>query len=189
MEYVNPKDKFPSEMDVDFFTLIRESVDTGVNHLAELILRRPLDQRSGLEIAPQDHKVIGPLVTAGAKITTLDLDPMSGADIIGDICETNSIIPESSFDFVICTEVIEHVDSPSRAVDELIRITKKGGLILITSPFNFRLHGPLPDNWRISEWGWRTLLKNHNIVLLNSVESPGRNLFPVHYRVIVENSK
>jgi hypothetical protein len=59
------------------------------------------------------------------------------------------------------------------------------GSTLITTPFNFRIHGPLPDCWRFTEHGLRALLKDFTIVSLEQTETVGRVLMPVHYRVIV----
>lgn len=41
---------------------------------------------------------------------------------------------DNSFDIVLCTEVIEHVEYPEKAINELIRVTKPKGKILITTP-------------------------------------------------------
>lgn len=50
--------------------------------------------------------------------------------IQGDIY--NIPFEEKSFDFVLCTEVLEHLENPREALDELDRISKNG--ILITVP-------------------------------------------------------
>lgn len=39
-----------------------------------------------------------------------------------------------SFDVVLCTEVIEHVDQQFKSVKELARVLKKGGILVITTP-------------------------------------------------------
>lgn len=184
MQPINDKSRTPSDLDNHFFLEIRKSVEIGVRDLVSRLDFFESESLAGLEIAPQDHNILGPLRDLRCRVYSLDIDPGSGADFIGDICEFNETISDGQFDFIICTEVIEHVSNPQNAVNELMRMTKVGGWLLFTSPFNFRIHGPLPDNWRISEWGWRTLLEKHEIVSLEAIESPGRELFPVHYRVI-----
>ncbi|MCK5818286.1 MAG: methyltransferase domain-containing protein [Psychromonas sp.] len=49
------------------------------------------------------------------------------------------------------TEVLEHTLNPFRAINEIYRILKPNGILIMTTPFNFRIHNPLPDCWRISE--------------------------------------
>lgn len=44
---------------------------------------------------------------------------------------------DESFDIVLCTEVIEHVDNQSQAIEEMFRVIKKGGILVITSPNRF----------------------------------------------------
>lgn len=38
------------------------------------------------------------------------------------------------FDIVIATEIIEHTSDPSKAVSELCRVIKPGGILIITMP-------------------------------------------------------
>ncbi len=57
------------------------------------------------------------------------------------VSEINSIpVPDSSFDCILCTEVLEHVPEPIRAIKEMLRICKPGGLILLSAPLGSGLH-------------------------------------------------
>jgi len=38
------------------------------------------------------------------------------------------------FDIVLCTEVVEHVENQKKAISEIMRVVKKGGLIIVTTP-------------------------------------------------------
>ena len=49
-------------------------------------------------------------------------------------------VPDEAFDAVLCTEVIEHVPEPIRALNELARILKPGGTLLLTAPLGSGLH-------------------------------------------------
>lgn len=44
-------------------------------------------------------------------------------------------VPDASFDVVLCTEVLEHVPSPERALAEMARILRPGGELILTAPF------------------------------------------------------
>ncbi len=139
-----------------------------------------------LDIAPQIHLGAREHFTK-AKIKTFDIDPYSGADYIADLCETNrELITDDYFDLIVCTEVLEHVLNPFKAVKEIYRILKKGGLTFVTTPFNFRIHGPLPDCWRFTEHGLRELFKDFVIIELNAIPTEGRNLMPLHYSLIAK---
>lgn len=54
-------------------------------------------------------------------------------DIVSDIA--NIPVEDNSFDAVLCTEVLEHVPNPNAALRELIRVTKRGGKLILTTPF------------------------------------------------------
>lgn len=137
-----------------------------------------------LDIAPQIHEGAAPYFKK-MKISTLDIDSSTNPTYVADICKNNKkVIPNNNFDFVVCTEVLEHVLDPFAAVEEIHRILKSKGLLFVTTPFNFRIHGPLPDRWRFTEYGLRTLLKKFKIISLDQVESKKRWLMPIHYSVV-----
>uniref|UniRef100_A0A831U2B1 Class I SAM-dependent methyltransferase n=1 Tax=Geobacter metallireducens TaxID=28232 RepID=A0A831U2B1_GEOME len=170
-----------SEMDKVFLGQIRGNVSA--------FLKRVADRYSGgggrlLDIAPQVHEGARPHFPSTVRVETFDIDPTSGATYIGDICKCNDQLSDAMFDFVVCTEVLEHTLQPFAAVGEIRRILKPGGLLFLTVPFNFRIHGPLPDCWRFTEHGLRTLLNRFIIEELLSLETPERPLMPIHYTVV-----
>lgn len=57
----------------------------------------------------------------------------SSIDIVSDI--TDMPIPSASFDVVLCTEVLEHVPNPVKAVNEMDRVLRPGGYMILTAPF------------------------------------------------------
>lgn len=59
-------------------------------------------------------------------------------DIVSDI--TSIPVEDNSFDNVLCTEVFEHLPNPNKALEELIRITKIGGTLILTAPFTSLTH-------------------------------------------------
>jgi len=50
----------------------------------------------------------------------------------GDIDEME--FPDNTFDKVVCSEVLEHINNDRKAVDELYRVTKPGGILAVTVP-------------------------------------------------------
>lgn len=59
-------------------------------------------------------------------------------DYISDICA----IPEkdSTFDAILCTEVLEHVPEPIKAIKEMSRLLKPGGRLILTVPLAAFIH-------------------------------------------------
>ena len=175
-------DVIVSEMDVEHLRVIRENVRAFMQHAAATYATNP-DGARLLDVAPQDHDGARPFFDERITVETFDIDPDAGCTYTGDLCARNDHVP-TGFDFVVCTEVLEHTLQPFDAVAEIHRLLKSGGLLLLTVPFNFRIHGPLPDCWRFTEHGLRALLKDFDLVELTAVETPGRDLMPVHYTVI-----
>lgn len=56
------------------------------------------------------------------------------------ICDLYDIPEERQFDTVFCSEVLEHVVDPVRAVEKMARLTKPGGRMILTAPFNSVTH-------------------------------------------------
>jgi 2-polyprenyl-3-methyl-5-hydroxy-6-metoxy-1,4-benzoquinol methylase len=174
-----------SEMDEKYLKIIRHSVTEFVDRCAKEFDK---DGTLLLDVAPQDHEGATPFFVK-AKVETLDIDEASGATYIADLCANNQKLIESQrFDYVVCTEVLEHTLRPFKAVDEIFRIIKTGGFAFITAPFNFRIHGPLPDCWRFTEHGLRSLFEDFEIVELQSVETEDRFLMPIHYTLIARKA-
>lgn len=53
---------------------------------------------------------------------------------------TDIPVPDSSFDVILCTEVLEHVPEPIKAIQEISRILKPGGRLFLTAPLSSGLH-------------------------------------------------
>lgn len=64
----------------------------------------------------------------------------------GDLTYISDItaIPEVDefFDFILCTEVFEHIPRPDDAVRELSRLLRPGGELVITAPLGSAIHMP-----------------------------------------------
>lgn len=84
------------------------------------------------------------LVLAGCKsVTGLDLEPPEGYSsndgyhFVKGIAE-NIPFPDESFDIVTCSHVLEHVKNVEKAMQELIRVTKKNLLIVLPRQREYR---------------------------------------------------
>lgn len=66
---------------------------------------------------------------------------------------------EASFEVVLCTEVLEHLPEPQRAIDEMFRVLIPGGRLLLTTRFLFPIHDAPHDYFRFTKYGLRYLLR------------------------------
>ncbi|HQU85463.1 MAG TPA: methyltransferase domain-containing protein [Pyrinomonadaceae bacterium] len=63
------------------------------------------------------------------------------ADIFGDAM--NLPLEDNSVDTILCTEVLEHLPDPEKAISEFFRILRPGGTLITTAPFIYPVH----DTW------------------------------------------
>jgi len=71
-----------------------------------------------------------------AKLCQRENLEMSYADVV------NLPFRENSFNIIICTEVLEHIHKDHFAVDEILRVLKPNGYLLITVPHQERVPFP-----------------------------------------------
>lgn len=62
-----------------------------------------------------------------------------------------------SYDCVILDQILEHVQNPWKAVTEIRRILRKGGVCICATPFMVRVHRSPKDYWRFADDGLREL--------------------------------
>ena len=82
----------------------------------------------GLDLSFED------LNTAKSRLNDFDL---SGCDTfcafgVGNI--KNIPFENASLDAIVCSEVLEHVDSPKESIQELVRVLKPGGIMALSVP-------------------------------------------------------
>lgn len=85
------------------------------------------------------------------------LTDRSKPDVIGSAMQIP--LPDSAFDTVVSTEVLEHVPEPLRALKEMRRVIKPGGHLILTVPMYWPRHDLPYDFFRYPYDGLLHLLK------------------------------
>lgn len=106
----------------------------------------------------------GPYAAFFPRRIALDIKKGVGVRIIGDAQALG--IVDASFDVVLCTEVLEHLPEPQRAIDEIYRVLVPGGQLLLTTRFLFPIHDAPHDYFRFTKYGLRHLLRRFEIIEL-----------------------
>lgn len=64
-----------------------------------------------------------------------------GYGLIDYRCDIAKVpVGDAAFDAILCTEVLEHVAEPIKAVQEMARILRPGGRLLLTAPLGSGIH-------------------------------------------------
>ena len=90
----------------------------------------------------------------------LDVTTDSACDVVADCRDLP--FRDASFDGVLSTQVLEHVDDLDRLFAEVRRVLRPGGAFVFTAPLVARVHCAPHDYWRFSEFGLRYLLERHD---------------------------
>jgi ubiquinone/menaquinone biosynthesis C-methylase UbiE len=96
------------------------------------------------------------------------------------ICDITSIpVNASSFDFIICTEVLEHLKYPELAIKEFERILRKDGELIITSPLGSGIHqSPYHFYGGFTPFWYNYFLPKYNFIIVSCLPNCG---FFKHY--------
>ncbi|MFH0854426.1 MAG: class I SAM-dependent methyltransferase [bacterium] len=86
----------------------------------------------------------------------------------------NTPFEDDSFDTIICFQVLEHVLDPQKVIEESFRILKKGGYMLLSTPWMHPYHGEPDDYYRFSKDALSYLLKKSGYEILEIVTTGGR---------------
>lgn len=79
--------------------------------------------------------------------------------------------PDDSFDSVLFSQVFEHVFNPNEFLDEVQRVLKPGGRVLMTVPFAWDEHEQPYDYARYSSFGLRHVLAQHGFRVLRHTKT------------------
>lgn len=69
--------------------------------------------------------------------------------VFGDVNDLQ--FPENLFDNVVCLEVFEYLVTPQKAINEIYRVLKPGGKLILSCPFMYKTH---QDRMRYTKEFW-----------------------------------
>jgi len=90
---------------------------------------------------------------------------------VGDIQDMNEI-EDNQYDSVLCLEVLEHIPDPFKACDEMNRLMKNGGMLILSIPHLSRLHEEPHDYFRYTKYGLKEMLEKSGFEII-SIEPRG----------------
>ncbi|MCG7877953.1 MAG: class I SAM-dependent methyltransferase [Candidatus Thiodiazotropha taylori] len=148
------------------------------NHFIESV--NDMEQATLLEIGSRNvtgvvwREVFSPTV----EYTGMDIHPGENVDVVGDVHTLSSLLPGEHYDAVFSVSVFEHLAMPWKAVLEINRVMKPGGLLYISTHPAIPPHELPWDFWRFSGETFKILLnESTGFEILESQEgTPGRIL-------------
>lgn len=121
-----------------------------------LPLEGPVYEVGSYQVQPAHFSDMRPLFPGQAYIG-LDVRPGPGVDAIVDIHEPP--IQDDMAGVVLCLDALEHIERPWAAVEQMHRILRPGGVLVLATVFNFEMHDR-PDFWRFTPAGLEVLMRS-----------------------------
>jgi SAM-dependent methyltransferase len=123
---------------------------------AHLPLAEPLIELGARAAEGQEHIADVRGIFGAEQHIGCDIQEGLGVDRVEDIHALT--FADESVGTVICLETLEHVADPIRAVEEMHRVLKPGGVLAISSLMFFPIHAHPWDYWRFTPEGFELLL-------------------------------
>lgn len=100
-------------------------------------------------------------------------NPESSVNIV---CQIDKILPPQMidlgcFDFIFCTEVLEHVADWDMAFSNFTKLLASGGKLLITCPHFYQLHEEPYDFWRPTPYALKYFGNRFRLKILHQVQA------------------
>ncbi|MHC4356956.1 MAG: class I SAM-dependent methyltransferase, partial [Planctomycetota bacterium] len=122
-----------------------------------LVVPEPIYEFGSFQVPGQEEFADLRSFFSGKDYTGADMRPGLGVDTLLNLHDID--LPDNSVGTVICIATLEHVEYPRKATEEIYRILKPGGLVVITSVMDCHIHGYPSDYWRFTPSGFSSLLE------------------------------
>lgn len=118
--------------------------------------------------------------------TTCDIDPKRNPSVVGDA--QNLPFTDASFPVVLCSEVLEHIPEPRKAIAEFFRVLEPGGVLILTTRFVFPVHDAPGDYWRFTPQGLHSLFAGWEIIEEQTETEPFLTIAVLLQRIIFQTN-
>jgi SAM-dependent methyltransferase len=140
-------------------------------------------QGNFLDLGGSRHSAYHLLLSSSEKnIHTANLEGAGETDFSVDLEKTLSI-PSSSYENIVCLNVLEHIYNFHGVIDESYRILKPGGTYIVSVPFLFNIHGSPNDYFRYTRSTLEKMLADGGFSEI-SVKEIGRGFFSLMFQII-----
>ncbi|BAZ09912.1 hypothetical protein NIES4071_17260 [Calothrix sp. NIES-4071] len=157
--------------------IARSSIITALTQLAPKTNGRVLDIGSG-----ESRGYEGLFKPYIDEYLCLDRQQKDTIDICADCCSLP--VEDNSFDVVISTQVLEHLESPTLMLKESYRVLKPKGLLIMTVPMVWGLHEEPYDFFRYTEYGINHLLETSGYTDISI--KPLEGLFASVFQLVID---
>ncbi len=116
-----------------------------------------------LEVGSKDYGNTQNLrgIFTGSDYTGIDMADGPGVDKVLDLTDEFSVIDQTlegkKFGTIFCLSTLEHCNNPFKMAENISKLMNKGGNLVISVPFAWKIHGYPNDYWRFTPEGIKVL--------------------------------
>lgn len=110
-----------------------------------------------------------------SRIINFDKQSFKNVDIVGDLY--NLPFMDNSFDYIFSIYVLEHIEYPQEAINEMYRVLKPGGICYAFIPFIQGFHASPHDYVRLTKSGVKRYFADFQKTEINSASPTGALLW------------
>ncbi|NJK97899.1 MAG: methyltransferase domain-containing protein [Bacteroidales bacterium] len=131
-------------------------------YFKQLFYTKSSDDICFLDIAPD--KMLAKWIRENSKVQYRSVDLYrTDVDDNADITDLN-IYKDEQFDIILCSHVLEHIENDIKAISELYRILKTGGIAIMMVPIMLTLSEDLENpNWVSDADRWKYYGQNDHV--------------------------
>jgi hypothetical protein len=118
-------------------------------------------------------------------VTIADIIADESVDVVTDVHCMSADLGIERFDFAMCISVFEHLLMPWKAVLEINRVLKPGGVIMVQTHQTVGLHDTPWDYYRFSDESWKGLFNRQTgFEIERTLMASFQRIVPLHYYTV-----
>lgn len=111
------------------------------------------------------------ILATGATLHTLDFCEGPGVDFVGDV--TAMPFEADTYDIVLSTQVLEHVQDPAAVCADMARVLKPGGHLFLTTPQSSPIHNEPWNYFNFTHYGLELLFEKAGLKVIKEEAQGG----------------
>lgn len=153
---------------------MRKSIKQFVKICAETLpFSEPVYEFGSFQVSGQEDLADLRPLFPDKKYVGADMRQGPGVDLVLNLHNIN--LPSKSVGTALLMDTLEHVEFPRKAIEEVYRILKPNGILIMSSVMNFPIHDYPSDYWRFTPEAFRSLLNPFTSCF---VDFAGESFFP-----------
>jgi SAM-dependent methyltransferase len=139
----------------------------------QLEIKEPIYEFGAFQVSGQEGFADLRPYFPNKKYVGADMRLGTGVDVVLDL--HNIALQDESVGTVLCFDTLEHVEDPRKAINEIYRILKPGGILAISSVMYCPIHDYPSDYWRFTPEAFKSIMKPFKTTFVGAL---GKKEFP-----------